>query len=152
MVHKLKKYWKDVEIPVYVLIFWSILSLVLMSTNTLTTIIQSILGWVITILAFGYIGYTVKGRTKKVWEGAKAGAFAGVIVGFIGGIMGIIAYYYMPSLYAEAIEQAVELGADRAFMEGMMLISAYLGLITGPLFNGLIGMGLSALGGVANRK
>jgi hypothetical protein len=148
----LKKMWGISEIPIYCLIFWSILSVGLLATKLIDTTLQSILGWVVIISAYGYVGYHAKAKGESIGFAAKTGAFAGVIVGFIGAIIGIISYYTMPDLFAQVLADAIENGAPAELTEKMMEIMVYVGLLIQPIFSAVIGALFSALGGLINRK
>jgi hypothetical protein len=152
MNKKFKTMWEIVEIPVYIMIFWSILSAALSAMKFIDIKIQSIIGWLIIIGAYGYIGYSSMSKKSDVVNAAKTGAFAGLIVGFVGAIIGIIVYYTMPEIFLQAIEDAIENGAPRELVETITHIMIYVGLIIQPIISAIIGAIISALGSLFNRK
>jgi len=148
---KLAEMWKTVEIPVYIMIGYSLIIYLLVGMEIVGTSIQSWLGWVVSIGVFGYIGYLVKKAKGTAGDAAKHGALAGAVVGFVGGILGIISYYYFPNIYADAINQAVAAGAPRDTVETMISITVYFGLLLGPIFQGIIGAVISAIGNAISK-
>ncbi len=147
-----KKMWEFAEIPVYVVIVWSIAAIILAGMGFIGTTVQAVLGYIIIIAAFVYVGFMVKKAGETTGYAAKTGAFAGAITGFAGGILGIISFYYFPAIYTEAINQAVAQGAPADMTRSIITIGVYVGLITGPIFSALIGAGLSALGSLLARN
>jgi hypothetical protein len=148
-------YWKIIKIPTFVLIAWSVLGLVLgiVSFSLYASIFSPAVGYILMIAVFGFIGWmTIKDYKGTVKIAAWAGALAGAITGFIGAIIGILMIYFVPSLMQYAIMQASQAGADAAAVQSMMETWIYIGLITGPLFSGLIGAGIAAIAALIAKK
>lgn len=148
-------YWKIIKIPFAILVAWSLLGLIIAITNysLYTTIFSNISGWIITIAVFGFIGY----HTTKDHKGEKkhafwAGGLTGVIYGFIGAIFSIIMINTVPDFTAAALARATAQGVDTATMENFLKIGAFVGLITGPLFSGVIGAIISWIAGLLGKK
>lgn len=121
----MKTWWNYIEIPVYAIIIWSALSVVMMGYSIGPNWLIGIFGWVVTLGAYGYIGHTAKKDKKKTGEAAKMGAFAGLIVGAASGVISIASMYLFPQIYEEAIQQAVAVGASREFIMLVMKISSF---------------------------
>ena len=148
-------YWKIIKIPLAILVGWSLLGLIIaiINYNLYTSIFSNISGWIITLAVFGFIGYT----TTKDHQGANkhgfwAGGLTGAIYGFIGAIFAIIMINLVPDFTAATLAQASASGADPATMEQFIKIGLYIGLITGPLFSGVIGAIISWIGGLIGKK
>ena len=135
----LKEMWPDIEIPVAVLVVWNAVVLFLgvdkMFSNKL---FFSIIGWVISLAAFGYIGYSLA-RKKRGKEAVRTGAYAGAVAGFAGAILSIIAYYLVPGIFNAQIVEAVKAGAEEGTVRLFLQISLFFGLVFAPVVNGLIG-------------
>jgi len=120
---------------------------------TVNIIVQTITGItsiVIIVGAFGFIGYSVKGKEGTIGYAAKTGAFAGFIYGVFGAILSLISYYYFPQLYTETINQMTSAGTPVDMAEMVIKFMVYLGILWMPIVYGLLGAGLSALGGLLN--
>lgn len=152
---KLKEYWEIMKIPVYILVGWSVLGLIVaaISFDLYATIFSQAAEIIITIAAFGFVGYTaVKDHKKTAGEAFKIGAMAGIITGFAGGVISIIMSFAAPEIIEFAIQTAVSSGAARGQVEGLIKIGIYIGVITGPIVNGIIGGLLSLIGGLIGKK
>ncbi len=146
-----KEYWNTIKMPAYVLIAWSILALIIsmISFSIYVTIFSPIASWLLTIVIFGFIGWTaVKDHNQSIKTAAWSGALTGIISGFVGAIIGILMFYLVPQVIQAAIAQA----GNSAAIEDFMKIGIYIGLITGPLFSGLIGAALSAISALIAKK
>jgi len=144
--------WEIIEIPVYIYFLWSILSLVTMSQGWLDTLALSIIGWVVNLGVFGFIGYKAVKATPKIGYAAKSGAWAGVIIGLFAAVLSIISYYVAPQIFTESIQKAVEQGAARDTVETMISFGIYIGLITTPLISAAIGAAISSIAGLIFKK
>ena len=140
-----KDYWKIIKLPVYIIVGWSVLSFIMsiISYDLYSNIFSSGAGFVLMLAIFGFIGWTaVKDYKGTVKIGAWSGALAGAITGFVGAIISILMFYIVPDVILAAAAQA---GADPSQIQGFMAIGIYIGLVTGPLFSGLIGALLSTI-------
>ena len=148
-------YWKIIKIPIAILVGWGVIGLIiaLISFNLYSSIFSNISGWIITIAVFGFIGYsTTKDHEGTPKLGFFSGLLAGAIYGFIGGIISLIMITFVPEFTAMAVAQAAAKGADSATIESFMKIGAYIGLITGPLFSGIIGGAIAWVGSLISNK
>jgi len=145
-------YWKIIKIPTYVLIAWSVLGLIIafISFSLYITIFSTLASWLLTIIVFGFIGWTIiKDHKETIKIAAWSGALAGIISGFVGAVLGIIMFYIVPEVIQAAIAQA---GANAAAVENFIAIGVYIGLITGPLVSGIIGTIISAIAALIAKK
>jgi len=148
-------YWNIIKIPLFVLIGWSVLAVIVakMSTYWHQSIFGTWQGLVVQLIVFGFIGYTIIAEHKgSVKQSAWAGAITGVIAGFVGAILAVIMFYLVPQIYELSINQAVAQGAPAELVRNIIRIGLYTGFITGPLFAGLIGAAISAISGVVTKK
>ena len=148
-------YWAIIKIPTLVLIAWAVLGFIfsIISFSLYQTIFSSVAGWILTIAVFSFIGWTtVKDHKGTVGIAAWGGALSGVIAGFIGAIIAILMFYFVPAFSQLAIAQATAQGADVAMVRNFMAIGIFIGLITGPLINGLVGAAISAIAGLIAKK
>ena len=145
-------YWKIIKIPTYVLIGWSVLAFIIsmISFDLYNTIFSSLSGLFLVIAVFGFIGWTaVKDHKEGTKTSAWAGALAGAVSGFAGAIISILMFYIVPDVILAVAAQS---GADPAALQGFMQIGFFIGLITGPLFNGLIGAAIAAIAALIAKK
>ena len=148
-------YFKVIRFPLLFLILWSIVSVVVAkyAIQMHSSIFGTWQGLVVQLIVFGFIGYCIVAEHKgDVKQSAWAGAITGVITGFIGAILALVAYYLVPQFYEVSISQAVSAGASADMVTGFIRIGLYIGFITGPLFSGLIGAGISAVSGLVTKK
>jgi len=147
-----KKMWEVSEIPVYVLVAWSILSVIVMAYDILSQILLGAVGYAIALGAFGYIGYSVIQSKETFGTAAKTGAFAGVIIGLVGAVISIISFYVFPEMYADIITQAAaasQMPVDT--VETYVLIGTYFGLISQPVVSAIMGAIFACAGGLFHR-
>ena len=152
---ELSFYWKIIKLPVYVLIGWSVLAFIvaLASFSLYTSIFSSFASWILTIVVFGFIGWTtVKDHKEQVGTAAWAGAIAGVISGVVGAVIGIVMFYLVPDMIEIALQQAAQAGANTDALIGIMKIWVFAGLIMGPIFNAIIGSIISLIAGFIAKK
>jgi len=150
-----KYYWKIIRIPLAILVAWSLIGLIIavISYSLYSTIFSNISGWILTVAIFGFIGYhTTKDHAGEPKHGFWAGLITGIISGFIGAIIGIIMINLIPDFTSAALAQATTQGVDAATLEKFIRIGAYFGVITGPLFSGVIGAIISWIGGLIGKK
>lgn len=150
-----KEFWKIIKIPVYVLVGWNVLGLIIavISYSLYTSIFSGVATWVLMAAVFGFVGYSaVKDYNLSIGGSAKAGAFAGAIVGVVGGILGVVIITAVPQVLEQVIELGVESGVARDTIESMAKIGVYLGIIIGPITNAIIGSIIAALGGLIAKK
>jgi len=134
-----KELWEIVEIPVYIAIGWTLVSLLFPLAEYLGITTASLVGWGMNFLIFGMVGYNVAKKSGKIKSGVKAGAFAGAITGFIGSVMTIIWYNIFPDKMSALLEQAVAAGAPESMAETSIKIGLYLSIIIGPVIAAVIG-------------
>jgi|TARA_Y100000310_G_C20157405_1_gene567496 hypothetical protein len=146
------EYWKIIKIPTYVLIAWGILGFIMsiISFQLYMTVFSSSSSLILTIVIFGFIGWTaIKDHNQTVKIAAWSGALTGAITGFIGAIIGIFMFYLVPEIIQLAMAQA---GANAAAVEGFIKIGVYLGLITGPLISAIIGAIIALIAALIAKK
>jgi uncharacterized membrane protein YfcA len=150
-------YWKIIEFPFYLLLLWTISSVVISYINF--SLYLSLFSWysnlIVTLAVFGIVGWSaVKDYKANNKECAWSGAMLGAIIGMISAVLGIIMVYTVPALTEFALQNALNQGAQVSaeLIESMTKIGAFIGLVTSPLFNSLIGAAISAIGGIIARK
>jgi len=155
-MHKKKSFndiWDIIDISVYILIGYALLDLFFsISTHIQKVFPAAIVGVLLTIVAFGSIGYISSKEKEDPKTTARYGAYAGLIIGFITAIIGIISFYVYPEKMAEAIMKAVEAGADAAMIQTIMKITTYANLVIGPAINAGIGALIAWLGSLIFKK
>jgi hypothetical protein len=129
--------WPTIEIPVYGLSAWSLLSLLLSAYQLLSPTVLGIIGWVLSFAAFGYIGGTMKGCGAKA--AAKMGALAGLFVGCVNALLSVFSFYYYPQIFEQAFSEAIAQGVPAETAQNFMMIGVYAGLIITPLIMAGIG-------------
>lgn len=134
--------WHSIEIPVYALIAWNALSVLISAYNIISVMLIGVLGSLVTVACFGYIGNCT--RDCGIKYSAKAGAFAGLIAGFAAAIIGIFSFYSWPHLYEPQIQQALEAGAPESTVRMFMTVGVYAGLVVSPAIMAGIGAAISA--------
>lgn len=139
------KYWKYIEIPVYVLVVWSIISILLQIYVPGSSSGLAFIGPIVTIAVFSYVGFSVIKDGKEIGLAVRAGALGGAISGLVSALLGLIMFYAVPGMYAEAIRQAVEAGAPAETARSFIQIGVYIGLVISPAISALIGAGVSAI-------
>ncbi len=146
-------YWNFVEVPVFILILWSIIGLALPIKNYIPGWSYNVISWAITIFIFGYIGYAVvKEKSNEPKDSAKAGAYAGAIAGLVGAIISIIAFHFSPGMFNEALQQMIQGGLDAGSASTFLKIGIYSSIITAPLFSAIIGALISWISGLIFRN
>jgi hypothetical protein len=144
--------WELAEIPAYIFIVWIVLSVLVAGMGMVTSIIWSIIGYVVFIGVFGYIGYIVKQSGETTGYAAKTGAFIGVIGGLVAAVLAIISFYYFPAIFTETINKAVAQGAPADTIKTMVAIGVYAGIVIDPIIYALFGAALSAIGSLLVKK
>ena len=145
-------YWKFIKVPTYILIGWSVLGFVFAVTSfsLYRTMFPAAVSWILVTSVFVFIGWTsVRGQKQKIRIAAWAGALSGIISGFIGAIIGIAMFYTMPDVL---MQQIASTGMDATMAQSVMRIGVYIGLVTGPATNAVIGATLSAIAGLVAKK
>jgi cytochrome bd-type quinol oxidase subunit 2 len=148
----IKELWDDIELPVIVLVVWGIIAVFFRIDQYFPNkILYSSLSLVISLVVFGYIGYSLA-KDKKEKDATRAGAYAGVIVGLISAVITIISFYVMPELFSEQITTATKAGADPNTIKLFVQIGLYFGLIISPIISGAIGAFSSWVGSKIFKK
>ncbi|MEA2036233.1 MAG: hypothetical protein U9O94_01905 [Nanoarchaeota archaeon] len=123
------------------------------SFSLYTTVFSPLASWLLLIIVFGFIGWTImKDHNGTVKMAAWGGVLSGAIAGFAGAIIAVLMYNFVPSMVQFAVNQAVQRGADAAMVESFMKLGIYIGLITGPLMNGILGGIISLITGLIAKK
>ena len=108
----LKECWDLIDMSVIIVVFYTVVNLIFPLQNIIGNTLSTILALVVTVFAFGLIGYKVS-REKNI-KAVRAGVYAGVIIGIASAVLSIIAFYLLPDTFAAAINQAVQSGAPAA--------------------------------------
>ena len=143
-----KDYWKIIKIPTLVLVAWAIVGFIVavVSFSTYMSIFTPLVGWLLLIVVFGFIGWiTIDDFKGTIGMAAWGGALSGAISGLVGAVIGILMFYFVPAIIEVAVSQAVSQGASAEMVESFMSIGVYIGVVTGPLVSGVIGAVISAL-------
>jgi hypothetical protein len=150
-------YWKIIEFPFYLLLFWTVASFVISIVSF--SLYLSIFSWysnlIISLAVFGIVGWSaVKDHKAGIKESAWSGAVLGIIMGLVSAAIGILMVYFVPSVIDFSVQQALSSGAavSAETIASFARIGAFAGLLTGPLFNGLIGAALAAAAGFITKK
>ncbi len=145
--------WDIIDVSVFIIVIYSLLDLVFSVTTYINKLFPSwIFGTALTIFAFGLIGYKAVKQKDKPGQIAKYGAYAGAITGFVGAIIGIITFYFFPERLVDAIQQAVQAGADPAMVQTVMKIGLFASLVFSPAINAGIGALISWISGLIFKK
>ena len=134
-----KKIWELIELPVILMIAWTIISLAADFEGLLGTTIASILGWMVTLLVFGYVGLIAVKNSQTIGFSAKIGAITGAISGLVGAILTIGWYYIFPGRFANVIVQMMSAGMAEKAADSMLQVGLLFGIITGPIANAVLG-------------
>ncbi len=147
----LQKYWKIIKVPVLIFIGYSILASIVaaISFETFMTFFGGWSGLIITVVVFGFIGYTtVKEHKQGIGQAAAAGAIAGVIAGLAGAVLSILMSFIAPHVIEQTVQQIVAQGGmAREQAESLVTLLTYLGLVIGPVRQAIIGTILALIGG-----
>jgi magnesium-transporting ATPase (P-type) len=147
-------WWKYSEKPVLVMIVYSLIVLAYPLTNLLSTKINSIISWGITIFVFGFISYLVlqdKKAPKDLFFSGKIGLYAGALIGFISAVLGIISYYLFPQRILDQLAQLTAASGTQ-ISSAMIQIGLYAGLVIGPISTAIIGGIISLVATLILRK
>lgn len=140
--------WEVSEIPVYALVLWNVISIILTGFLGVNAASLQAVNWLVIIGAFGYLGYlATKVHKKGIAFSAKAGAFVGVIVGLAGAIIAILAFYSVPGYQAQTVDYLIQSGLDMEQAQNMASVGLYIAIITSPIISGIIGTIFAAIGG-----
>lgn len=132
--------WDIIDMPVLILVLYSLLELSFSITKYVSKVIPpTFFGFLLSIFAFGLIGYRTIKKKENSTKAAKYGAYAGLIIGFISAIIGIITYYFFPEKIAESIQTAVQAGADASTVNQFIRIGLFANFILSPALNAGIG-------------
>lgn len=132
--------WDIIELPILIILIYNVLELFFSINSYIDKILPyQIINWLITIFAFGLIGYNAIKDNNTPKESSRYGAYAGVIAGLIGAVIGLITFYYYPEKLAEALQKAAEAGADMSMVNTFMKIGLYASFIISPIVNAVIG-------------
>lgn len=152
-----KFYWDIIEFPFYLGIIWIIASTVtaIFSFSLYLSIFSWYSNLIIFLAIFGFIGWrAVKERKTGLKEAAWAGAIAGVLIGLISAVISIVLVNFFPQILEFYVQQALQISSEAPadFLRSAIKIQAYVGLITGPLINAIIGAVASTLTGLVAKK
>ena len=145
--------WDIIDLPVFIIVIYALIEMLFSVSASINNVFPSwILNFAITLFAFGLIGYRVIKLNEKPEHAAKYGAYAGIITGIIGAVIGIITFYVFPERFIDAIQQAVQAGADYATVQTFMKIGIFASLVISPAINAGIGALISWISGLIFRK
>lgn len=133
--------WKIVEMPVYAMAAWAMITLFVPIENFIGQTMFSIMGWLMNFALFGWIGYNAGHHSKKLGFAAKAGAFGGAAGGLLGAALGVIAYNIVPHRFASTIQQIMAASPQMTEESARQALSIgiYVGVVTGPIVSAVIG-------------
>ncbi|MBW2991603.1 hypothetical protein KY345_00105 [Candidatus Woesearchaeota archaeon] len=150
-------YWNIIEFPFYLLLLWTLTSFVISYISF--SLYLAIFSWysnlMVSVVVFGIVGWSaVKDHKASNKECAWSGALLGVIIGLVGAVTGIIMVYTVPAIIDFAVQNALNQGAQvsRDMIESMTRIGSFIGLVTGPLVNGVVGAVMAVVSGLIARK
>jgi hypothetical protein len=150
-------YWKIIEFPFYLLLLWTLAAFVISIFNF--SLYLSIFSWysniIVSLAAFGIAGWSaVKDYKATIKQSAWSGAILGIVIGVVSSIIGIIMIYTVPAVIDLSLQRAIASGAQvsRETIISFIRIGAFIGLITGPLFNALAGAAMSAVAGLISKN
>lgn len=130
-----KEIWEVIEVPFYLMVLWSAIAVFFPITNYMGETSAGIISWLITIVFFGYIAHKALSKKKEVKFAVKCGAIAGVLSGLAGAVLSIMAFYFAPGIFGEALSQMMAQGMSEEAANSYLSIGVYAGLILGPLFS-----------------
>ena len=133
-----KEIWEKIESFAIILIIWTLLATILPLQDWIGKSFVSILTWVIQLGAFILLGYQITSKDKELLP-TKYGAYLGAILGLAYAVIGIASFYLFPQNYQEAINQAVQAGADVKTVMLFVKIGIYFNLLLMPVLTGAIG-------------
>ena len=145
---KFEFYWKIIQGPLYVLVGWNLIGFIVacFSYQTYMNIFSSLSGLVLSILIFGFIGWTaIKDYQGEIKHGAWSGALTGVISGLIGAVLSIGMFYLVPEMMQQSLTLAVQKGAPAETVKTFMQIGIFFNLLLAPLISGVIGALISVI-------
>lgn len=134
----IKECWEITEYPIYLMILWSALNVFFPITNLINNLTAGIIGWLVSIIFFGHIAKTAL-KKHDIKFTVQTGAFAGAIVGLAGALISILAFYFAPGIFTQAISNAVAQGATEGTVTAMMQIGLYFNLILTPIIYAIVG-------------
>jgi hypothetical protein len=146
----LKDYWELIDVPVVIFILYMAITLAFPLNNFLGDALAAIISIAVMLAVFGFIGFKIFREGDE--HPGKAGAYAGAIVGLASAVLSIIAFYLFPSVFAQAIQDAIRAGADAATVRTFMQIGLFAGLIINPAIYAGIGAVLTIAGKYAAKK
>ncbi|MFH1590504.1 MAG: hypothetical protein ABIC95_01115 [archaeon] len=149
-------YWPIIKLPFWALLIWNVAAMVVawVSFDLFQSIFSQWASLLIGVAAFGFAGYTaVKDHKGGIRHAAWSGALLGVAIGLVGAVIYIVMLAFVPQIIDLAMAQVPpEAGMGRDQLATMMQMMSYIQLITGPLFNALIGALLGAVSGFVAKK
>lgn len=150
-------YWKIIKIPFYLYAAWILLSYAfsIFDFSLYISIFSGYSGYIIAIAVFAFVGWTaIKEHKTSIRETAWCGAVLGVIAGILGGVVGILSVYTVPGILEFSLQRASEAGSSVSadVMRSMIMIGSFIGLVVGPIINGLIGAAISSITGLIAKK
>ncbi len=139
--------WKCIDIPVYIMLLWSLISLLFMVYRLIPDWVMQVLGYLITVVVFGLVAFIALRSDKSLGFCAKAGAAAGAISGIFSAILNILSLYVFPVFHNRLLQEVMENlppeAKETVTMEQIATfykVGMYVTLITSPLVMGLIGL------------
>ena len=145
--------WEIIEISIYIVVGYSILDMAFsVSTYVNKVIPAGIFSILLTVFAFGLIGYKAVRQKEEPSQIARYGAYAGAIVGLASAIIGFVIFYFYPEKIAAALQQAAQAGADTAMIQSVMKIMIYVNFVLSPAINAGIGALFAWISGLIFKK
>jgi len=153
--HDINYYWNIVRVPFFILIGWQVLGLIMsfVSVGLYISIFGSISGWILTVAVFGFIGYiAVKDHKGSYKEAMLAGLMTGAMAGLAGAIIGIIMVNVSAGYVEMLVGQMTAQGLSDEMARQYISMGSYIGILAGPVVNGIVGLVLALLGGLVGKK
>lgn len=149
----LSEVWDVIDISVYIILGYGLLELFFSVNSYIDKIFPAgVFSILVTIFAFGTIGFIGRKDGLEQKEITRFGAYSGLIVGFFGAIIGIITFYMFPEKFTEQISAAVQAGAEPAMVQTMIKIGTFANLVLGPAINAGIGALVALISGSIFKK
>jgi len=154
---KIDPLWATIKFPIFILILYSIFTNLLPSHfSRQNSLVIGLISFLITIFAFGYIGYISIKKLKDSKFALKAGFYAGAISGFLLAVFGLGLVYFFPERFSYTLSEIGsklrDLGLSTDLAYTLLIISSWINLLLGTLFNALIGALISWISALIFRK
>ncbi len=157
VVQKSKQFFSLLIFPLLIFTAWYLVSLVtsFINFNLYLSFFSGLPAWLLILLIYSILGWTlVEDHNKRILDAVKLAMILGVIVGMIGAITGIIMIKTNPAIMDYAMQQFAKYNYQfsNEEIQTQVMIGGYIGFISGPIINAVLGAGLAALGGFVAKK